>query len=109
MKIQIPEKANEIITTLTAAGYEAYVVGGCVRDAIPGTGSGRLGYHHQRQAGAGQSLISPDGGHRSPARHRNGCLNGKEGFEVTTYRIDGEYLDGRHRSRYFLRRIFWKI
>ena len=26
MKIQIPEKANEIITTLTAAGYEAYVV-----------------------------------------------------------------------------------
>lgn len=36
MKIQIPEKANEIITTLTAAGYEAYVVGGCVRDAILG-------------------------------------------------------------------------
>ena len=34
MKIQIPEKANEIIATLAEAGYEAYVVGGCVRDAI---------------------------------------------------------------------------
>ena len=36
MKIQIPENANEIIATLAEAGYEAYVVGGCVRDAILG-------------------------------------------------------------------------
>ena len=26
-------------------------------------------------------------------------MQGKEGFEVTTYRIDGEYLDGRHPDR----------
>ena len=36
MHLQIPEKANEIIHILQDAGYEAYVVGGCVRDALLG-------------------------------------------------------------------------
>ena len=36
IRIQIPEKANHIISVLTEAGFEAYVVGGCVRDAILG-------------------------------------------------------------------------
>ena len=35
-QIQIPEKASHIISVLTEAGFEAYVVGGCVRDAILG-------------------------------------------------------------------------
>ena len=34
MKINIPQKAAQILKTLNAAGYEAYVVGGCVRDSI---------------------------------------------------------------------------
>ena len=34
MQIQLPEKVKKIIKTLTAAGYEAYAVGGCVRDSI---------------------------------------------------------------------------
>ena len=34
--IQIPEHAREVIATLQNAGYEAYVVGGCVRDSILG-------------------------------------------------------------------------
>ena len=36
MKIQVPEKAKKIIDTLNAAGYEAYAVGGCVRDSVLG-------------------------------------------------------------------------
>ena len=32
MKIQLPEKVNTIIQTLQEHGYEAYAVGGCVRD-----------------------------------------------------------------------------
>ena len=36
MRIQVPEKANQVISVLTEAGFEAYVVGGCVRDAILG-------------------------------------------------------------------------
>ena len=34
MKINIPQKAAQILKTLNAAGYEAYVVGGCVLDSI---------------------------------------------------------------------------
>ena len=34
IQIQIPEKVKKIIDTLTAAGQEAYAVGGCVRDAV---------------------------------------------------------------------------
>ena len=36
MKIQLPEKVKVIIQTLEAAGYEAYAVGGCVRDSVLG-------------------------------------------------------------------------
>ena len=36
MKISIPQPASQIIKTLSAHGYEAYVVGGCVRDSILG-------------------------------------------------------------------------
>ena len=35
-KIEIPEKAKQIINQLEQAGYEAYVVGGPVRDCILG-------------------------------------------------------------------------
>ena len=36
MKIQLPDKVQTIIETLTAAGYEAYAVGGCIRDCVLG-------------------------------------------------------------------------
>lgn len=36
MRIQLPEKVTKIIETLEAAGFEAYAVGGCVRDSILG-------------------------------------------------------------------------
>ena len=40
MRINMPENANRIIETLEAAGYEAYIVGGCVRDSILGRSPG---------------------------------------------------------------------
>lgn len=36
MRIQLPEKVSKIINCLTEAGYEAYAVGGCVRDTLLG-------------------------------------------------------------------------
>ena len=95
MKIQIPEKANEIITTLTDAGYEAYVVGGCVRDAILGREAADWDITTNARPEQVKALFprTVDTG----LQHGTvTVMNGKEGFEVTTYRIDGEYLDGRH-------------
>lgn len=95
MNIRIPEKAAYIIEKLEQEGHEAYVVGGCVRDALL-----------NREPEDWDITTSA-----SPFQVKNifrrtidtGIQHGtvtvmleKEGFEVTTYRIDGEYEDGRH-------------
>lgn len=95
MKIQLPEKVHQIITTLQEHGYEAYAVGGCVRDSILGrepddwditTSAAPLEtkalFERTFDTGIEHGTIT--------------VLLGKEGFEVTTYRIDGEYEDSRH-------------
>lgn len=95
MKIQLPDKVQTIIETLTAAGYEAYAVGGCIRDCV----LGRLPNDWDITTSA-----TPEETKRLFARtFDTGIKHGtvtvlleKEGFEVTTYRIDGDYEDGRH-------------
>ncbi|MBP3569752.1 MAG: CCA tRNA nucleotidyltransferase [Lachnospiraceae bacterium] len=95
MNIQVPEKVNKIIETLLAQGYEAYAVGGCVRDSLLG-----------READDWDITTSASPYEVKALFRRTidtGIQHGtvtvmfdKEGFEVTTYRIDGEYEDGRH-------------
>ncbi len=95
MQIQLPEKVHTIIDTLTAAGYEAYAVGGCVRDSY----MGRVPNDWDITTSA-----TPEETKRLFTRTIDtGIQHGtvtvmqdREGFEVTTYRIDGEYEDGRH-------------
>lgn len=95
MKIQLPEKVNTIIKTLQAHGYEAYAVGGCVRDSILGripddwdiTTSAtpqetKALFHRTFDTGIEHGTIT--------------VLIEKDAFEVTTYRVDGEYEDSRH-------------
>ena len=55
VEIQIPEKVNKIIHTLQEHGYEAYAVGGCVRDSFLGTNG--LGYHDICDAGGNKGII----------------------------------------------------
>lgn len=69
MEIRIPVPAEEIINKLNEHGYEAYVVGGCVRDMLLGREPGGLGYHHQRPAGAGKGGVPAYCGYRHTARH----------------------------------------
>ena len=95
MKIQVPEKVNTIIETLLQHGHEAYAVGGCVRDSLLG-----------READDWDITTSASPYEVKALFRRTidtGIQHGtvtvmldKEGFEVTTYRIDGEYEDGRH-------------
>ena len=149
-KIKLPSNVEYIIAELERAGYEAYAVGGCVRDRllgrVPGdwdiTTSARpeqvkavfrrtidTGIQHgtvtvlmpAEQAGgthADSSVAGEASGIRADAR-RAASQSGRsaaahagrsvehpaaksapvwEGYEVTTYRIDGAYLDGRHPS-----------
>ena len=56
MKFKIPAGAQKILRTLNDVGYEAYLVGGCVRDLLRG-GAPRLGYLHLRPPGGDGALL----------------------------------------------------
>lgn len=95
IQIQIPEKVNTIIGTLTAAGHEAYAVGGCVRDAV----LGRKPADWDITTSASPYEVKALFPRTLDTGLQHGTVTvmlGKEGFEVTTYRVDGEYEDGRH-------------
>ena len=95
MRIQIPEKANYIIETIMAAGFEAYVVGGCVRDSILGREPGDWDITTSATPEQVKALFK----RTIDTGIQHGTVTvmmDKEGFEVTTYRIDGKYEDSRH-------------
>ena len=95
MRIELPEKVAGIIQTLMQAGYEAYAVGGCVRDSILGK--------EPKDWDITTSAKPEEVKRLFPKTIDTGILHGtvtvmsgREGFEVTTYRIDGKYEDSRH-------------
>lgn len=95
MEIRIPAPAEEIINKLNERGFEAYVVGGCVRDMLLGREPGDWDITTSALPVQVKSVFrrTVDTG----IQHGTvTVLIGKEGYEVTTYRIDGEYSDGRH-------------
>lgn len=95
MRLRLPAKVNQIIDTLQRHEFEAYAVGGCVRDSILArepedwdiTTSAKpedvkMLFRRTVDTGIEHGTVT--------------VLLGDEGFEVTTYRIDGKYEDGRH-------------
>mgnify|MGYP002510146439 FL=1 len=95
VQIKLPDKVSKIIDRLTAAGYEAYAVGGCVRDSVLGREPNDWDITTSAKPMEVKQLF--------PRTIDTGIKHGtvtvmldKQGFEVTTYRIDGDYEDGRH-------------
>lgn len=101
MRIELPENVKMIHESLFAAGYDVYAVGGCVRDTILGRTPGdwdmttdalpediKRVFRYTVDTGIEHGTVTV-------------LIYGAKGespdtYEVTTYRIDGEYLDGRH-------------
>ena len=97
MKIQLPEKVRQIIETLQSHGYEAYAVGGCVRDSLLGRVPGDWDITTSALPEQTKALFART--FDTGIEHGTiTVLLDKEGFEVTTYRIDGKYEDSRHPS-----------
>ena len=95
MKLVLPEKVNFIINQLKMHGYEGYAVGGCVRDSL----LGRTPYDWDITTSAKPEQVKEIFHHTIDTGIQHGTVTvmlGHEGFEVTTYRIDGEYEDARH-------------
>lgn len=95
IKIEMPKKARYIVETIENAGFEAFVVGGCVRDSILGRKPVDWDITTSAKPEQVKALF--------PRTVDTGLQHGtvtvmmdREGFEVTTYRIDGKYEDSRH-------------
>ena len=95
MKINLPEKVLMIINNLQFHGYEAYAVGGCVRDSIlarqPEDWDITTSARPQEIKRIFRRTVDTGIEHGTVT-----VLVGKDSFEVTTYRVDGEYEDNRH-------------
>ncbi len=95
IRIKMPSKAKYIIDTITGAGFEAYAVGGCVRDSV----LGREPVDWDITTSAKPERVKTLFARTIDTGLKHGTVTvmlDKEGFEVTTYRIDGEYEDSRH-------------
>ncbi len=95
MKMILPEKVNFIIDTLQKHGFEGYAVGGCVRDAM----LSRVPQDWDITTSAKPEQVKELFRHTIDTGIQHGTVTvmlDHEGFEVTTYRIDGEYEDARH-------------
>ena len=98
MHITLPTKVKQIISKLEKADFEAYAVGGCVRDSILGRSPEDWDITTSAKPEEVKRLFN--------ATIDTGLQHGtvtvvieKEGFEVTTFRLDGDYTDGRHPDR----------
>ena len=95
--INIPVHANRIIHTLQEAGYEAYIVGGCVRDAVLGREPDDWDITTSARPEEVKALF-PRTIDTGIAHGTVTVMYGPEGYEVTTYRVDGKYEDHRRPS-----------
>lgn len=93
--MKLPENVENIINTLNAAGFEAYAVGGCVRDAL----LNRTPLDWDITTSARPEEVRKQFRRTVPTGIQHGTVTvliKDESFEVTTYRIDGAYEDARH-------------
>lgn len=96
MNIQLPDYVRTALKALEDAGYEAFVVGGCVRDIY--LGKNPEDFDITTDATPKEMLEVFKTFHVIPTGIKHGTvtviIDGKS-IEITTYRIDGEYLDSR--------------
>lgn len=94
--IEVPASVNYIIQKLEKCGHEAYMVGGCVRDSV--LGRNPHDYDICTSATPDEILKAFPNEEIIPTGLQHGTITiliNKEPFEVTTYRIDGDYSDNR--------------
>ena len=96
MKIEMPEKVKEIIRILKSKGFSAYIVGGCCRDII--IGKTPSDWDICTSATPEEMCLSLTDYKIIKTGIKHGTVTvviDDEHYEVTTFRIDGEYSDNR--------------
>lgn len=95
MQIVLPDPVKKVIGILEAKGYEAYAVGGCVRDSL----MGNVPHDWDITTSALPQEVKSCFDRTFDTGIEHGTVTvrmSSQSFEVTTYRVDGDYEDGRH-------------
>lgn len=95
--MKIPDDVKKVIDILESCGFKTYAVGGCVRDALMGrevhdwdvATSARV---NEVKSCLGQFKVIETGVKHGTVT----VISGGQKIEVTTFRVDGAYSDGRH-------------
>ena len=98
MNINIPSTVSNIINILESHGFEAYVVGGCVRDSILGRVPNDWDITTDALPEKVMEVFKDIGATVVPTGIKHGTVTviiNNDSYEITTYRIDGEYKDSR--------------
>ncbi|MBQ7583450.1 MAG: HD domain-containing protein [Lachnospiraceae bacterium] len=100
MAFVLPENVKKLIKTLEDAGFDAYAVGGCVRDVLlersPADWDVTTNARPEQVKKLFKRTIDTGIKHGTVTVMLNDKNRAYRGYEVTTYRIDGEYEDSRH-------------
>jgi len=95
MEIKIPQEVYFVLNSLLKSNYEAYIVGGCVRDSLLGIKANDWDITTNALPEDVQTIFEKT----IPTGIKHGTITviiDSEFIEVTTYRIDGSYSDNRH-------------
>lgn len=95
-RISIPDGASKIIQSLQAAGFEAYVVGGCVRDSLLGLTPHDWDVCTSATPEEIESVFAGEKIVETGLKHGTVTVFVDDiGYEITTFRVEGRYSDGR--------------
>lgn len=98
-KIFIPQDVQHIMNILKSKGYESYVVGGCVRDSLLKREPKDWDLATNALPGEILNIFGKQGFKVIKTGIKHGTVTiviNNNSYEITTYRVDGEYLDNRH-------------
>lgn len=99
VKMILPKQVERIISTLNNYGYEAFAVGGCVRDSLSKKTPNDFDICTSATPSEMKSVFKQNQMKTYDTGIKHGTISVRcngELYEITTYRIDGEYADGRH-------------
>lgn len=96
----VPASAGKVLQKLSEGGFEGFLVGGCVRDNLLGKSPKDYDVTTNARVSQTKALFEGAEGFRvieTGVQHGTlTVLSDGEPIEVTTYRVDGDYSDGRH-------------
>lgn len=96
MKIKLPKNVQFIIDQIYKSGYEAFIVGGCVRDSILGLNPNDYDVTTSAPPSEILNIFKNFKLIDNGIKHGTvGVIIDKEVYEITTYRLEGEYENNR--------------